>query len=406
MRKKPERVAWVVLWIAFATCWILAIGTPLGIRSYLLNSTESQEARLQVIGGTILVQKSNGSDPIGVTQTTNLAQGDQVITDATSSATLDLFERSRLILYSNTDLTLERMRTPRFKVSEHPGEVHLNLTGGLVRVGVALPLEDEPATDFQVLTPHTNISLQEGSYRIGVTNEGTQVTVVRGQALVGRDSPQLTLVQGTRSQVGLDGTPSTPMPAVQNLLVNGNFRDPIENVWLTDTPVLTTTVKPAVIEQVQDGGRTAIRLVRREADNGNHTEAAIKQSLDYDVRDFVRLEVVLDIKLSFQSLSGGGMQSSEFPIIVRLDYKDIYGNGNFWTHGFYYQNQAGYAIGPDPWGRPSGEQIPQDVWFPYESGNLLVMLGDRKPAHITGLTIYASGWNYDSLVSEVQLLVE
>ncbi len=406
MRKKPERVAWIVLWIAFATCWILAIGTPLGIRSYLINATESQETKLQVIGGTILVQKANSSEPIGVTQATTLAQGDQVITDATSSATLDLFERSRLILYSNTDLTLERMRTPRFEVSERLDEIHLNLTGGLVRVGVALPLEDEPTTDFQVLTPHTDISLQEGSYRIGVTNEGTQVTVVRGQALVGRDFPQLTLVQGTRSQVGLDGTPSTPMPAVQNLLVNGNFRDPIENVWLTDTLVLTTTVKPAAIEQVQDGGRTAIRLVRREADNGNHTEAAIKQELDYDVRDFVRLEVVLDIKLSFQSLSGGGMQSSEFPIIVRLDYKDIYGNDNFWTHGFYYQNQAGYAIGPDPWGRPSGEQIPQDVWFPYESGNLLVMLGDRKPAHITGLTIYASGWNYDSLVSEVQLLVE
>ena len=149
-----------------------------------------------------------------------------------------------------------------------------------------------------------------------------------------------------------------------------------------------------------------VRLARRESDNGNHTEALIKQSLDYDVRDFARLEVLLDVRLDFQSLSGGGLQSSEFPIIVRLDYKDIWGNDKFWTHGFYYQNQAGYPIAPDPWGRPSGEQIPQDVWFPYESGNLLVLLGDNKPAHITGLTIYASGWNYDSLVSEVQLLVE
>jgi len=193
---------------------------------------------------------------------------------------------------------------------------------------------------------------------------------------------------------------------VQNLLVNGDFREPLAPAWVTDTVVLTTTVKPPIIEQVEDGGRTAVRLVRREPDNGNHTEAAIKQLLDYDVRDFVRLGVLLDVKLNLQSLSGGGLQSSEFPIIVRLDYKDIWGNDKFWTHGFYYQNQAGYAIGPDPWGRASGEQIPQDVWFPYESGNLLVLLGDNKPAHITGLTIYASGWNYDSLVSEVQLLVE
>lgn len=406
MRKKPERVAWTVLWIAFATCWILAIGTPLGVRSYLINAHESQEAQLQVLDGVILVQKAKGSDPIGVTQAATLAQGDQLITDATSSATLDLFERSRLILYSNTDLTLEAMRTPRFQVSERPDEIHLNLTGGLVRVGVALPAQGQRAIDFQVLTPHTGISLQDGSYRIGVTNDGTQVTVVRGQAVVGRGSPQITLVQGTRSQVGLDGTPSTPMPAVENLLVNGSFQEPLDPAWVTSTVVLTTSVKPPIIEQVEDGGRMAVRLGRREPDNGNHTEAAITQTLDYDVRDFARLEVVLDVKLSFQSLSGGGLQSSEFPIIVRLDYKDAYGNDNFWTHGFYYQNQAGYAIGPDPWGRPSGEQIPQNVWFPYESGNLLVLLGDRRPAHITGLKIYASGWNYDSLVSEVQLLVE
>jgi hypothetical protein len=406
MRKKPERIAWTVLWIAFAACWILAIGGPLGVRSYLRNARESQEAQLQVIGGTILVQKAKGSDPIGVIQATTLAQGDQVITDATSSATLDLFERSRLILYSNTNLILERMQTPRFEVSERPDEIHLNLTGGLVRVGVALPPPGERAIDFQVLTPHTDISLQEGSYRIEVTNEGTQVTVVMGQALVGRGSSQIILVQGTRSQVGLDGAPSTPMSAVQNLLVNGNFQEPLDPVWVTSTVVLTTSVKPPAIEQVENGGRTAVRFARRESDNGNHTEAAIQQPLDYDVRDFVRLEVLLDLRLDFQSLSGGGLQSSEFPIIVRLDYKDIGGKDMFWTHGFYYQNQAGYPIAPDPWGRLSGQQIPKDVWFPYESGNLLVLLGDNKPTHITGLTIYASGWNYDSLVAEVQLLVE
>jgi hypothetical protein len=28
------------------------------------------------------------------------------------------------------------------------------------------------------------------------------------------------------------------------------------------------------------------------------------------------------------------------------------------------------------------------------------------PARITGLTVYASGWRYDGLVSEIQLVVE
>jgi hypothetical protein len=53
-----------------------------------------------------------------------------------------------------------------------------------------------------------------------------------------------------------------------------------------------------------------------------------------------------------------------------------------------------------------GEQIPRGVWYPYESGNLLELLGDSRPMYVTELTIYASGWNYDALVSEVQLIVE
>jgi hypothetical protein len=165
-------------------------------------------------------------------------------------------------------------------------------------------------------------------------------------------------------------------------------------------------IQPPKVEVVERGGREAVRFVRRESDNGNHTEAAIEQRLDLDVRDFTRLVLSLDVMLSFQSLSGGGQLSSEYPIQVRLDYKDRYGNDKFWTHGFYRQNEAGYPIALDPWGQPFGEQILPSVWYPYESGNLLELLGDAGPAHLTGLKIYASGWNYEGFVSEVQLIAE
>ncbi len=404
MRRNPERVAWTVLSIAFTTFWLLAIGTPLGIRSFLLNSHEPQEARLQVIDGTVLVQKAKGSDPLGVTQGVVLDQGDEILTDATSSATLDLFDRSHVTLYSNTDLTLERLQSPRFGLSDRVNDIVLNLTGGLIRIGVALPAER--GTRFTVVTPHTQIELAEGSYRIEVANDETQVTVVRGLALLGPGASQIELEQGTRSQVTLDGAPTAPQPAVQNLIDNGSFHDPLATSWLTSTVVLTSSVPPARIQVVEDGGRQAVQLVRQVGDVGNHTEAAIQQRLDHDVRDFSRLEILLDVKLADQSLPGGGESSSEFPIIVRLDYKDIWGNDNFWTHGFYYQNERGFPIALNPWGQPFGEQIPRGVWFPYESGNLLNLLGDSKPARITGLKVYASGWNYDSLVSEIQLLVE
>lgn len=404
MRSNPERLAWTVLGTAFVTFCLLTVSVPLGIRSYLLNATVDRDAQLQVIQGTVLVDRPNGGDPSGFKDSTSVSPGDEVITDNTSWATLDLFDRSHVTLYRESQVKLEQAQTPRFDLSDRANQITLDVTGGIVRVGVALPLER--ATEFRVVTPHTDLVLEEGSYRIEVANEGTQVTVVRGQAEVGLDSSHVVLDQGTRTWVGLSGAPTDPLPAAQNLIANGNFQQPLSTAWLTSTVVYTTAAEPPRVEVIEDGGRGAVRLIRRELDDGIHSEVAIQQRLDQDVRDFDRLEVSLDVLLDFQSLSGGGLLSSEFPIIVRLDYKDIWGNDKFWTHGFYYQNRDGYPIAPDPWGQPSGERIPRGVWYPYESGNLLELLGDNRPAQITGLTVYASGWNYDGLVSEIQLIVE
>jgi hypothetical protein len=407
MRSNPERTAWTILGASFALFCLLVTGLPLTIRAYLLNSTTDENARMQVIEGTVLVQKPNGNAPIGVTadaQGWELSSGDHVITDDSSWATLELFDRSSAILYSNTRATLVNSHSPRFGVSRTPNKIVLSLNGGLMRVGVALP--GTRSTQFWVITPHTDIVLGEGSYRIEVANEGTQVTVVRGEALVGRGGAQATILQGTRTWVDLTGVAGDPVPAERNLIVNGDFQEPLATGWTTGTVVYDPAVQPPKVEVVESGGRDAVRLVRRESDNGKHTEVAIVQQLDLDARDFTRLVLSLDVMLSFQSLSGGGQLSSEYPIQVRLDYKDRWGNDKFWTHGFYYQNQADYPIVQDPWGQPFGEQIPPSVWYPYESGNLLELLGDNGPTHLTSLKIYASGWNYEGLVSEVQLIAE
>ena len=152
MRSNPQRVAWTVLSVAFVVFCILITGVPLGIRSYLLNTGQEQDTRLQRIAGTIQLQKTEGGQPNAVTETASVVPGDEIILDATSRGTLDLFERSHVTLYSNTTVQLTRVEAPRFKVSDGANNITLRLTGGLVRVGVALPSERE--TEFQVLTPH------------------------------------------------------------------------------------------------------------------------------------------------------------------------------------------------------------------------------------------------------------
>jgi len=407
MRSNPERAAWTVLLASFAAFCLLVSGIPLGIRAYLRNARTQEDATMQVIEGTVLVQQRNGSNPIGVTSSSQgwaLSRGDQVITDNASWATLDLFDRSNVILYSNTQVELVSSSTPRFRASKESSETVLSLTGGLMRVGVALPVGR--ATGVRVLTPHAEIAFGEGSYRIEVDNEGTQLTVVRGEALVGQTGAQVNIPQGTRTLIDLSGAPSELVPAERNLIVNGDFQQALPSGWITSTVVYDRAIAPPKVEVVDRGGRNAAHLVRREPDDGNHTEVAIEQRLDLDVRDFTRLVLSCDVLLSFQSLSGGGQLSSEYPIQVRIDYKDRYGNDNFWTHGFFYQNQAGYVLASDPWGQPFGEQIPPGVWYPYESANLLELLGESGPAHLTGIKVYASGWNYEGYVSEIRLIAE
>ena len=195
------------------------------------------------------------------------------------------------------------------------------------------------------------------------------------------------------------------MPAAQNLIVNGNFTDPLAPSWQIDRFQATADAKPGRAEIVTTGGRKAVFLSRMGED-GVHTETAISQVINRDVLDFESLALRMDVKLLYQSLSGGGYLSSEFPVMVRIDYKDVYGIDRFWTHGFYYQNVDGYPIQLDVWGQPAGEQIPHAVWYPYESKNLMSALGDIRPARIHSIRIYSSGWNYQSMVSEVGLIAE
>ncbi|MBC7254701.1 MAG: hypothetical protein H5T66_01160, partial [Chloroflexi bacterium] len=52
-----------------------------------------------------------------------------------------------------------------------------------------------------------------------------------------------------------------------------------------------------------------------------------------------------------------------------------------------------------------GLQIPQDRWFFYESDNLLEVL-PISLYKIVKVRVYASGWDYESLIADIGLIVE
>jgi len=139
MRNNSERLAWTVLSVAFVVFCVLVTTIPLRIRSSLLSAMAVEETRVRRIAGTVLVRQPNGGQLGGVLESGVVLPGEQIIIDSATRAVLDLFDRSHVTLYSNTSLELLAVETPRFALSKQPSHIRLNLTGGLARVGVALP---------------------------------------------------------------------------------------------------------------------------------------------------------------------------------------------------------------------------------------------------------------------------
>lgn len=399
IQKNPERIAWTVIYGAFAIFLALCAILPLGFRYYLLYSTAPKVALLEVIGGTVRVQERGAQVPLAVTQLKELAEGSTVETDENSRGILTFLDGSTATLFPNTQVTLREMRVSTFPWGEAPITLVIEQTRGRIRVGAA-PLfgANARARDFQINTPQLLAALTEGSYAVDVSADASQVTVRDGTAMVDAQERSVTLTRGQRT-VATRGEPPLPaLPAAQDLIVNGDFKDPRPRGWNDSIEIPSTAgVPPGSLSNMTIDNRVALHIKRSDS---KQTSAitGIFQQINKEVSDFRTMRLAADVRVHAQSLSGGGILSSEYPLILRLRYRDVYGSEAEWVHGFYIQNVTSNPTN-------NGELVPQDVWIPFETGNLFETL-DPKPFFITSLQIYASGWDYDSYVSAVRLIVE
>jgi hypothetical protein len=400
MRHNPERAAWFILLISFFSCCLLAIGTPLTVRWYLGRSISPQLPSLTAINGTTSVQKWGAEEATAVSSTLADVPESSWIYTHDSQALLDFFDQSTVTLYKDTEIALLQSRRPRFDISSHSERIYLLIQRGRIRVDVAGQASRRPL-DFRIRTPYSQMSLGRGSYVVEVRGDESQTicrygeaTIVAGDELVKLQSQERMVAKGG---AGL----SELLPAKRNLILNGDFQQSLLAGWEVYNIQSDPTEVEGQVSVLPLDGRRVTLLSRRGAAR-NHAETGVRQRINRDVRGSASLRLHLSVRLAYQSLPGGGYLSSEFPVIVRLDYRDVYGNDHFVTHGFYYMEPI------EDWPIISGEKIPALVWFPYESGNLLnwPQLLDAPPATVTSISIYASGWEYDSMVTEVELLSE
>lgn len=406
MRENPERLAWTVLLASFAVFLVLSISLPLTLRYWVEHATVRQNAVLDPTQGTILLYPPRSLEPIAISELRDqVAEGSIVEAgEGPTQATVRLisegendFALGSLQLFSGTRLQLDRMRSPLFELSNAPYQALLTVERGQLRVFTNSGVERPVAV--VLVTPHGRIELGAGSYQIAVTAEQTAITVSAGEALLFKENhPALAVSSGLRAWITATAIADKPVVATENLLRNGNFTQEMRDSW--ESYVIAQNVTPGKVSIMERDGRRVAYFVRQGEDNVP-TEVGIRQFIDKEVNVYDRLVLQLDVKLLFQSLSGAGYLSSEYPLRVEVNYTDIYGKQLAWGHGFYYREPEN-----SNWKILNGEKIPPFNWYTYRSPNLMELLKETRPARIDSIRIYASGWNYQSMVSEVFLVAE
>lgn len=404
MRNNPERLAWVVLLTSFFICIGMIVAVPLGIRHYILHAHVGQDVTLEVQRGPLRVTLAGRGEPVAIDEERDgIPDRTIVATDATAGRLVTHAPRegspviATVQLYDNTEVILSSARSPRFPASRLPHVVTLEVRVGRVRLNVSS--DDGRPTVVEVQTPHVAAMLTEGSYEVKVDGMTTEVTVRDGQAKVASNAEHTIPLGLAERAIGDGKLIAGPLPAARNLISNGDFQAPLENGWNSYNE--QKEEPPGSVSIVTDEERDVADFYR---DGSNWAEVGIWQEINYDVRDFTSLELHLAVHIVHEDITGFGgcgTLSSECPIIVLIDYKDIHDTDRQWRHGFYIGEPA-----PDWLLYPWTEQVSPGNWQIYDSGNLIEELADTPPALIKSLTIYASGHSFHAMVTEVELFAQ
>jgi hypothetical protein len=418
MNEGRQRLAWAVLLISFFLCLGLAGGTVVGLNNFLRRSTRPLTITLQANQGTVVVyQDSNGSRavrPGDLPQ--NINQSENVQTNATDTGLLLVYPpgsgeiAARIQVYGNSNLQIEEATSPRFRFNPDEQKLTLRLVSG--RVQLILPESSEMGFVVQVETPQgVAVTVRRaGQYSLWVSPAETQVAVQEGEALVAADGESLTLLTDQRTTVAEGAGPVGPLSTERNLLQNGNFNDGL-NGWVLLQGNIEQDDQPAPEVAMRDlGGEPTLHFGRLGV---GHADLTVRQLINQDVTDYESLRLQVTMRILNQSVAVCGVQGSECPLTVAIDYTDASGADRSWQQGFYATGEIDANSTPDvclPCAPPFNEhiRIPLGQLVFYESGNLLEQLGQQNisASRIKNIRLIAAGHSFEAEVVAVDLLAE
>ncbi|MCL4459086.1 MAG: FecR family protein [Chloroflexi bacterium] len=395
MPRNPERLAWAVLCSSFFTLCLITTSLITGINWYLSNAMDPRQAKVEILSGTVLRQAPGAKVETNATSGLEIGENDTIRTATNSQAIIWLFDGSNVRLWPETSVTIVQLRSTRYNLNSMA--IALRQQGGHTRFEIAPP--STRARSFEVETPQASMLLREGSYSIEIIGETTYIVTHYGSASVTSAGKTVELLQRERTEIGSKHPPRDPQPAARDLLINSNFTQGNDGLtgWLKGNREQQGDVPGDATVRTEEG-RNVLRFTRLGSE-GKHVETFIRQDINKDVTDFQSLKLTLDLKLLKQSLSGGGILGSEYPLLVRIRYRDMYQSEASWIRGFYFQNKDNYPT----W---NGKRVPEGRWDTFEADLFDPDTISPRPAYILWIEIAASGHDFVSETTNVRLVTE
>jgi hypothetical protein len=430
-RTNTQQLAWGVLLISFAAFCVLCVIIAILIYYFLFQSTVPAQSVLRVGRGTVGLTEADLIEQV-VRNQRDLFSGVSVSTDPQSQGTIFFRDQQHggsliaaVTLKSGSSVSLESANRPRFDWSTV--EYRLSITDFSGELELLIPDSLPRDIWFSVETEHGALVYltASGQYLLRVTDTQVEVVNYAGEALLA--SPDLVNRQVGPGQRGLLDLPSTEialLPAFNNLLGNSTFQATnIAELGInggSDVRELPIAWRCSNVQNdfprgdygiTQDDGRTVLRFLRGSGAN-SHGETSCGQyfgptgtdGLDVSMYDHLQMRATL--KIRSHSLSTCGIEGSECPLMLRIDYIDVNNRPQVWYHGFFTTSNLNlnYPLRCSSCTQEH-EAINAEAWYTYDSGNLFRQLPvDQRPKSLLNVRFYASGHEYDVALSEVALL--
>lgn len=419
MRSSPQRLAWTVLIASFLVCCATGVGVPAAAWSFVNTATVAPAINVKLQAGRTIAYcpPARESDARVVGQEGRaLEEGCSAIVDndTQSQALLTIAPVelpgeiiASVQLYSGARLTIEQARIPRFpELTRSPAVFVLRLESGRIQVQHQHPAERR--VRLVVRTDLASATLDTGSYSFETSANETAIVAREGAAWVVSlaENKTLVLTSDQRTAITRDGGLQGILPPARNLVLNGQFQDPLEADWQTIADVSPRGGMTGTVSIIGSNGNTSLLLDRFGSGLG-WGRTGVWQQIDAGVAGRRSLQVRLEFAILYQELPVCGGYGSECPLLIKLIYTDRSGAEREWTQGFYADGVPNESLpdeiitAPLPRNKHAAKRLGQRELF--ESEDLLATLPDVQ--QIRSIWVYAEGHGVRTQVYSVELLL-